>query len=674
MGHIRIDSVDMILDLIRIEGHAVHVAGTDHQSGVQHLCESFSVTDGVEFHVQMIVADISEQQDRIDVISRPEGHRLGSASQSVLTVHHSMGDTLIGDGGGGILVGQLGHRSDGACSEILKRPVSNQPHRLITKVACIRSADEMIVEVVTESVGIVAIDRIRKNHEARKSIFADRNREGVGVEGHDRHATDITLQFIHKAIVTLFLPVHFNRESHVLLEHERVGGNHARSADNRNIVDAQLTIVRNIGDKRILVVVRSLEVDGVGHIDSAVLVVLRINNGIHGVVGTLDEATLIFRIRIKRYSRTLKFLKGEVVDGVMQQTVTDGVRITVAVGIKLDNLDTHAVVTGLTLLAHESDVQGVVVKHIQQIGAQMRLRNTAFCLSNKALTIIGHGEIAVVCDIGHCLINAITIFLGKFIVDVDRAGVLRILVAAGVHLHTDMVLDFGTHCQHIRNQLAFRKDGILDVEDGRVVRKKCNHTDLGMVGKVTDKAVRSHHRVVVQSEVINNPIESGLLELDVDPGAGVKCSQTDQSVLKSIFHREPASPGMQRVILRNGHTGRRIQFRNNNHVTVVVKHQSGGIPRGAVGGIGDVIVQVDIFATELPSVLLHQVKPVIGILGVVDDFVRILVGIQHQERKRTADDTSPEGVAEEFNDLDTVHIAAKLVCNFVETGGIPCHY
>ena len=441
----------------------------------------------------------------------------------------------------------------------------------------------MVVEVVAETVGIVAVDRIRQNDEARKLIVADRNHEDVGVEGHDRHALHITFQFIDEEVLTFLFPVHLHREGVVLLQPEGINRKHSRAADQRHIVDTQLAIVGNVGDQSRLVVVRTLEIDGIGHIDHAVLVVLCIDKGIQGIVSTLDEAPFVLRIRIQGDHRTLQIIKCEVVDGIMQQTVTDGVRITVAVGVELDDLDTHGVVAGLTLLAHKVDVQSVVVEHIQQIGAQMRLRNTAFGLSNEALAVIGHGEVAIVGHIGHSLVISVTILLGKLIIDVNRAGVLMILVAAGIHLHTDMVFDIGTHVQHIRDQLALRKDGILDVENGGVMGKEGDHTDFRMVGEVADKAVRTHRRVVVLPEVIDDTVETGLLEPDVHPCAGIQRTQTDQSVFKGIFHREPAGPSVQRVIFRNDNTGRRVQFRNNNHVTMVVKHLADGVPIDAVG-------------------------------------------------------------------------------------------
>ena len=125
-----------------------------------------------------------------------------------------------------------------------------------------------------------------------------------------------------------------------------------------------------------------------------------------------------------------------------------------------------------------------------------------------------------------------------------------------------------------------------------------NHVNLPvmkLVGEVADKAFRSLRRVVVLPEVIDNTVETGLLEPDVHPCAGIQRTQTDQSVLKSIFHREPAGPSVQRVILRNDHTGGRVQFRNNNHVAMIVKHLTDGVPMDAVGGIGDVIVQVNMW-------------------------------------------------------------------------------
>ena len=120
MGHIGIHSVNMHLDIRSVESNAVHIAGANHQSGVHNLCIGLAVADCVEFHVQVVVADVSEQQDRIDVLGSPVGQGQSSAAQSVPAVHHRMGDTLIGDGGSSILVRQLGHRSDGAGCQILE--------------------------------------------------------------------------------------------------------------------------------------------------------------------------------------------------------------------------------------------------------------------------------------------------------------------------------------------------------------------------------------------------------------------------------------------------------------------------------------------------------------------------------------------------------------------------
>ena len=109
MGHIRINRIDMVLDFIRIEGDAVHVAGTDDKRGVNQLGEGAAVADGVKFHVQVVVANVSEQKHRIDVFGRPVVQRKRRITEGVLAIDHRMGDTFVGDGGGGILVRQFGH-------------------------------------------------------------------------------------------------------------------------------------------------------------------------------------------------------------------------------------------------------------------------------------------------------------------------------------------------------------------------------------------------------------------------------------------------------------------------------------------------------------------------------------------------------------------------------------
>ena len=420
-------------------------------------------------------------------------------------------------------------------------------------------------------------------------------------------------------------------------------------------------VIVHVGDRN------TVAEDFVFNVGNHVGIAIGTQSNLMEVVST--DAIGIPIVGVNRQGRQLKTVKSEVEGGVMQQTVTDGIRILVTVGVELHNLDAHAVVASLVVVAAEVNVQGVVVKHIQQIGAQMRLRNTALAFSRNCLTTVGHGEITVIVHIGHRTINAIGILLGELIVDVGRNSIVGILVATGIHAHTNVEINIRSQIHHTRDQFAFREDGILDVENGGVMGNPCNRHRVVTVLSANE-CIRSHLRIEPLFEGIDNPIETGFPELDVNPRGSIQRTQTNHS----IFIVADLGEGEHTIIIMYGivlHDGTAIESRLHQHESKFVKVVGGGVPIGAVVGIGNLIFQVNPFITVIPTVLLHQVKPVIGILGVVDNGVRISVRIEHQEREAAAIHIQCQGVTRQMTAEGAIDIVVLVSLNRVAAGHFP---
>ena len=521
------------------------------------------------------------------------------------------------------------------------------------------------VEPVVGTLGVVD-DRVRvsvriKHQEGQRT--ADHMRpEGVAEELHNLDTVHIAAEFIDNLIVAGGIPSRDGHDGGIQQSHShRIERNNTLALGDVAVTDMEGGIVIHIGDRN------TIAEDFIFNVGNHVRIAVGTERDLMEVVGTDTIGVEI--VGVNRQGRQLKTVKREVEGGVMQQSVTDGVRIFVPVGVELHDLDAHAVVTSLIVVAAEVNMERVVVEHIQQIGAQMRLRNTSLALTGNGLTAIGHGEIAVIVHIGHSLVIAVGILLGQFIIDVGGNRIIGILVASGIHAHTDVEIDIRSQIDHTRDQLALRKDGILDVEDGGVMGNPGNRHGIVPVLSANER-VRSHLRIEPLFEGIDDPIETGLLELDVHPRGSIQRAQTDHGIfiVANLGEREHAGIIVQGVPLRNSTA---IEERLHQHEAEFVKGVGGGVPIGAVGGIGQLIFQIDPLVTVVPTVLLHQVEPVIGILGVVDDGVRASVRIEHQERQVAAIHIQRHGVTGQMAAEGTVDIVVFVGLNGISAGDLP---
>ena len=347
------------------------------------------------------------------------------------------------------------------------------------------------------------------------------------------------------------------------------------------------------------------------------------------------------RIHIVRFHRQCRFqaVEGEVVHRVVQQAVANRVRETETVHIVLDHLHAHPVIARLAALTAQVDLQNVVMKLIQEVGTMPVHRYPARRLAGQRMARVRHRKVAMVTHLVDHFVDTVLTLLHQLIVDVDRCSVLRILVTARIHLHTKVMILVRSQPSHIRHQLATRQHRILDVENGGVVGQPCNR--YGIVTALTpDKrggqrsGTRRGMRIQPLFKRINNPIETGLLEPDVHPRAGIQRAQPDQCIFAiHLGEGEHAAIGTYGILL---HDVPIVEARLHVHETKFIKRIGGGIPRDTVGGIFNVKLQVNPFTPVIPAVHLQQIEPVVGILCVVDDRVRIHVGTKHQERQLTA--------------------------------------
>ena len=346
-------------------------------------------------------------------------------------------------------------------------------------------------------------------------------------------------------------------------------------------------------------------------------------------------------IHIVRHHRQCRFqtVKREVVHRVVQQAVTDRVRITVTVRVVLDHLDTDPVIARLAALAAQVNEQGVVVKHIHKVRAVLRHRYPPVFPSGHRLVVVRHREVAMVTHPADPIVDTVLTLLHQLIVDVYGSGIFRILVTARIQLHTNMMVLVRDQPSHIGHQLASRQHRILDVENGGVVGEPCNRHGI-VTALPPDKrggkrsGTRRGMRIQPLLKRINDPIETGLLEPDVHSRTGVQRAQPDQGIFAiHLGEGEHAAVGMDGILL---HDVTIVEARLHIHETKFIKRIGGGIPRDTVGGICNVKFQVNPFTPVIPTVHLQQIEPIVGILCVVDDRVRIHVGTKHQERQLTA--------------------------------------
>ena len=71
MGHIRVNLVHLLLDIRCVEGHTVHIACTDDHGGIHQFNMNLTIMNGIKFHIQMVVADVSKEHFWLNVVRRP---------------------------------------------------------------------------------------------------------------------------------------------------------------------------------------------------------------------------------------------------------------------------------------------------------------------------------------------------------------------------------------------------------------------------------------------------------------------------------------------------------------------------------------------------------------------------------------------------------------------------
>ena len=153
---------------------------------------------------------------------------------------------------------------------------------------------------------------------------------------------------------------------------------------------------------------------------------------------------------------------------------------------------------------------------------------------------------------------------------------------------------------------------------------------------------------------IDYPIETSLREPDINPRAGIQCSQTDQCILSiHLGEGEHAAIGTYGILL---HDVTIVETRLHIHETKFIKRIGSGIPRDTVSGIFNVKFQVNPFTAIVPTVHLHQIEPVVGILCVVDNRVRIHVRVQHQERQLAIVNLHGQDIAGQMPMESAIHI------------------
>ena len=507
-----------------------------------------------------------------------------------------MGVALVSDGGCRIVVGKLGNRSNAARSQILKRQFGNQPHRFRAEITTFDPAGKAIIEIITETVGVIAINGIRKDYETRHIVLAYGNGERILVIGDDRQAIGTILQFVDNIEITLLMDVHLHGENGLALaQRERSDRQHAGSTCNRNIIDAQRTIIRDIGDKGGGKITRTLEIQGVGGLHLGTPIVIGLDGCIHCIISTLDNTSLS-RIRSQCNVRPGHVVKREVEYRVVEQAVTDSVRESVTVRVVLDHLHAHAVFASLATLAAQVNEQGVVVKPLQKVRAVLGHRYTAVVPASQRMVVVRHREAAVVADLADRAVDTVSALLQQLVVDVHRNSVLGILVAPGMHLHTNVVVTVRSQVGHVRNKLATRQNRILHVENRSVVGEPRYNLNTRIPRGCADIAGIGLRRVVVLPEHIYDAVEASLLEQDVHLRAGVKGTQTDKvapAILLNL-HRERASPSVKSVVLRNLRTVGRVKLRNHVHEAVVVERQTHIAPVHAIRGVLYHILQIHI--------------------------------------------------------------------------------
>ena len=182
------------------------------------------------------------------------------------------------------------------------------------------------------------------------------------------------------------------------------------------------------------------------------------------------------RIHIVRFHRQCRFqaVEGEVVHRVVQQAVADRVRESETVRVVLDYLNAHPVISGLAALAAQVDLQNVVMKLIQEVGTMPVHRYPARRLAGQRMARVRHRKVAMVTHLVDHFVDTVLTLLHQLVVDVNRHRILRILVAAGMHHNTKVMILVRSQPSHIRHQLATRQNRILDVEDRRVMGEPCN--------------------------------------------------------------------------------------------------------------------------------------------------------------------------------------------------------
>ena len=308
-----------------------------------------------------------------------------------------------------------------------------------------------------------------------------------------------------------------------------------------------------------------------------------------------SDTVVVEALRRHRQRRQLA-VEREVIYRVVEQAVTDSVRESVTVRVVLDHLHAHAVFASLATLAAQVDDQSVVVKPLQKVRAVLGHRYTAVVPASQRMVVVRHREAAVVADIADTLVDSVSALLQQLVVYVNRNSVLGILVAPGMHLHTNVVVTVRSQVRHVRNKLATRQNRILHVENRSVVGEPRYNLNTRIPRGCADIAGIGLRRVVVLPEHIYDAVEAGLLEQYVNLSAGVKGTQTDKvapAILLNL-HRERASPSVKSVVLRNLRTVGRVKLRNHVHEAVVVERQTHIAPVHAIRGVLYHILQIHI--------------------------------------------------------------------------------
>ena len=445
------------------------------------------------------------------------------------------------------------------------------------------------VEPVVRTLRIVD-DRVRVHvrvqHQERQVALCHARPQRVPCILRHLHAPRITAQTVHKLIDSRRIPRR-HRLQHRVAHARRIKRQHTRASGDQPVADVKLRILAHVRHKNTvavnLILDTSLRAGEALGLHRHIMVVLRA----HTVV--------VKALRRHRQRRQIA-VKREVVHRVVQQAVTDRIRETETVHIILDHLDTDPVVARLAALAAQVDEQGVIMKHIQKVRVMLGWRYPPVARSRQRLVVVRHREMTVVGHLAHATVHPVSALLQQLVVDVHRNSVLGILVAPGIHLHTNVVVTVRSQVGHVRNKLATRQNRILHVENRSVVGEPRYNLNTRIPRGCADIAGIGLRRVVVLPEHIYDAVEASLLEQDVHLRAGVKGTQTDKvapAILLNL-HRERASPSVKSVVLRNLSTVGRVKLRNHVHEAVVVERQTHIAPVHAIRGVLYHILQIHI--------------------------------------------------------------------------------